>query len=780
VTGVSLRDPAIPQSPGTEPVSRQGGRPGQPTEGSVRDSTPAGTRTAVELGFFAALGGLGVLRWSQLVADPPLGRLLAALAIVTAGAAMVATLGARRPRWSRLAAVVTIVLATAAATVVVGLPARMLAPGGWAELADNLGRGLAGIGEVEMPYDGGAVWVRLALLLFAPLLLGLAALLGFWPSHRRFAFRLAGLAALASLYGVAVTLDSPGNELLWGIPLLALIAGWLWGPTLERGRVAAAVAVAAAAGVVALPLAARIDPASAWWDYRSWEWFGGESGVSFEWDHSYGPLSWPDDGTTLLDVRSANPAYWKASVLDRFDGFTWQRAAPADPLATAERAARRDTPGAELPERHREWLSQATFEVRALSSGVVIGAGTPQVVEGLADVSVSADGTLRAADRLRAEDEYSVLSYVPRPTATELRAAPATYPQERFGRSTLLALPARVGPTGEFSFAPDRARAMPLWGEPPDPELRAELLASPYGATYRLARDLVSGASTPYEATRAIERHLRNGYDYSPNVPEDAYPLPAFLFEDRAGYCQQFAGAMGLMLRMVGVPSRVVSGFAPGSLDQDQGTYEVRDTDAHSWVEVYFRGIGWVTFDPTPAAAPAASQGSGTGFGGVFRGRGSVADEEGGPGPSLEPELTGGELAPTQSEGGPGGAVVLAALAAVAALTGFVSVAIRRRRRELEAGSLAERQLTELRGALARLGWSLPGTTTLADLERRFRAERPDVARYAAALRAHRFAPDPPRAPGATARRALRRALSRGDLRRRWRGWLAIPPGGPR
>ena len=112
-----------------------------------------------------------------------------------------------------------------------------------------------------------------------------------------------------------------------------------------------------------------------------------------------------------------------------------------------------------------------------------------------------------------------------------------------------------------------------------------------------------------YEAVRAIEHQLRSGYNYSPNVPERTYPLASFLFEDRAGYCQQYAGAMALMLRMLGIPSRVVSGFAPGTLTtRSDEVYEIRDLDAHSWVEVYFRGIGWVTFDPTPAAAPAASQ----------------------------------------------------------------------------------------------------------------------------------------------------------------------------
>ena len=68
---------------------------------------------------------------------------------------------------------------------------------------------------------------------------------------------------------------------------------------------------------------------------------------------------------------------------------------------------------------------------------------------------------------------------------------------------------------------------------------------------------------------------------------------------------------MALMLRMSGIPARVVSGFSPGSFNRDTGEYRVRDLDAHSWVEVYFPDIGWVTFDPTPAAAPADRAGQG-------------------------------------------------------------------------------------------------------------------------------------------------------------------------
>ncbi len=123
-----------------------------------------------------------------------------------------------------------------------------------------------------------------------------------------------------------------------------------------------------------------------------------------------------------------------------------------------------------------------------------------------------------------------------------------------------------------------------------------------------MARELTADADGPFEAVQAIDRHLRTKYDYTPNVDQATYPLATFVGQDQAGYCQQFSGTMALMLRMVGIPSRVVSGFAPGTLDAGDGVYEVEDFDAHAWVEVYFRGIGWTTFDPTPASAPAQSQ----------------------------------------------------------------------------------------------------------------------------------------------------------------------------
>jgi len=802
MTGVATRaaehaDERVGASPPTRPPGRRAAGAAE-----VPGSSP-GTRSriGIELALFAAIGALGVLQWSRLVADPDVGRLLLALAVVTGGGAAMAALWAtgRRVPYARVAALAIAVLATAAATVVVGLPARLLAPSNWPELIDNLGLGLAGIEDTDMPYDGGDVWLRLTLLLGAPLLLGLAAAFAFWPARRRAPGRVLALAALVALYGIAVTLDSPGGELLWGLLLLLLVAAWLWVPRLPPGRAAVAVATVAGAGLLALPAAAALDRDTPWWDYESWDWFGREREVTFDWNHSYGPLDWPQEGTTLLEVRSVEPHYWKASVLDRFDGFTWQRATGADVLSAPERFARRRLPGSELPELHRNWLTQASFEVQALQSGVAIGAGVPQAIQGVDGVSASSDGTMSVdGEPLRTGDEYSIVAYNPQPTERQLRRAASTYPEERFGQTTLVGLPATVEPPVDpgstagagaaapeppvvAGFAPARARAMPLWGTS-DRDSEAAVLASPYAGVYRLARRLTADADTPYDAVRAIERHLREGYDYSPNVPERTYPLAAFLFEDESGYCQQFAGTMALMLRMVGLPSRVVSGFAPGSLDEERDVYEVRDTDAHSWVEVYFRGIGWVTFDPTPAAAPAASQTLNAQLGTFFRGRGSVPEQGRGRARSLERALEGGTLGPVDDGGGPWGEIGLALLGVAAIAAVAAAIVFTRRRRALASGRLADAQLKEFHRALARLGWSVPDAPTLLGLERRFaNADRPAVAGYAAGLRAHRYAPDAPAPPGPTARRALRRALSKqGGLRRRLRALLAIPPGGPR
>ena len=119
-----------------------------------------------------------------------------------------------------------------------------------------------------------------------------------------------------------------------------------------------------------------------------------------------------------------------------------------------------------------------------------------------------------------------------------------------------------------------------------------------------LAAEITRGASSPYEIARRIESHLRTAYNYTLDLrrTNDGDPVADFLFNVRAGHCEYFATAMALMVRARGVPARLVNGFQMGEYSEVADVYTVRQSDAHSWVEVYFPNHGWITFDPTPAA----------------------------------------------------------------------------------------------------------------------------------------------------------------------------------
>jgi hypothetical protein len=122
-------------------------------------------------------------------------------------------------------------------------------------------------------------------------------------------------------------------------------------------------------------------------------------------------------------------------------------------------------------------------------------------------------------------------------------------------------------------------------------------------AVARLAQQATAGASTPYDKAQAVERFLRSNYGYSltpPVPPAGTDPLQYFLTDSKVGYCQYFASAMGDMLRSLGIPTRLVNGYGPGTYDQKSSRWVVRESDAHTWVEVYFPQYGWIPFEPTP------------------------------------------------------------------------------------------------------------------------------------------------------------------------------------
>ncbi|HYI36739.1 MAG TPA: transglutaminaseTgpA domain-containing protein [Thermoleophilaceae bacterium] len=735
----------------------------------------------LQLALFAALGAFAALHWASLVASPPVARILLAVAVVTAAGALMGALNrSRLPRPAvHAVALVIVLVAGAAALSVTGLSVRLLWPRNWNEFGVELDQGLSGVQTVVWPYDGPEESVRLAILLGAPALLTLAAALAFWPVRSAVTasvLRFMGLVALLCLYVVPVTDHDPGSPLLRGLVLFALVAAWLWAPRMGRRELVPALVAVAAVGLVALPLAARVDRADALVDYSDWNWFGGKE-ITFDWNHSYGPLDWPRDGTTLLQVRSPRPLYWKAEVLDTFDGLRWVRSRSND----------RTSPLGELPDDpDTRWDRSIRVTVRSLRTDFVIGTGTPYRVLGAGEaVSGSADGTLRRlTEPLRRGDTYTVRAYAPTPDADQMRAAPARYEPE-LTQYTDVVLPRRGENALDTRNEPGSTAArdrieVPLRSddaEQPASPGPARFAGSPYARTERLARSLTEGTPTVYDAVRRVQDHFRSSrFTYSERPPSRRYPLAAFLFQDRIGYCQQFSGAMALMLRMSGIPARVATGFSPGSLNRDTGEYRVRDLDAHSWVEVYFSDIGWVTFDPTPPAAPAdrAGQGPRAAPEGEDRAREANSDDGDSPLSDRAADTSGGARGGGSGDGGGPPAGVLVAFA-LAALGGGVYLMAHRRMRP---HGTAEAGLAELERALPRLGWKLPAGTTLLQLEQRLRrAAGPASARYVGQLRARRYGPGQEDAPPRADRRAVRRELTAGGgFMARLRGFAALPP----
>lgn len=176
----------------------------------------------------------------------------------------------------------------------------------------------------------------------------------------------------------------------------------------------------------------------------------------------------------------------------------------------------------------------------------------------------------RTVKPLAKSERYTVKSSISKATAPELRGAGTAYPD---------------------------------WVVRYNLQLPPELS----GRVRDLAAQLTAGLPTPYDKAKALERYLRETivYEETPKaIPAGRELVDFVLFESREGYCTYYATAMVMMLRSQGIPARMAAGFAAGLYDQNQASYLVRDRDAHTWVEVYFPGYGWVEFEPTAAQLP--------------------------------------------------------------------------------------------------------------------------------------------------------------------------------
>jgi protein-glutamine gamma-glutamyltransferase len=525
--------------------------------------------------------------WLRLEESAQVREALAVVALAV-GAALVPW------RWPRAAAAIL----AAAAAIWIAFRAelwelapfrdeRVLAP-----LAEDVGTGIGAFYRILVPFQPlenpemhGLVLVAIfGFVLAASLLVAASRPLA------AAAVTVAGACWPATLVsGETVALGALALGAALAIPLLMRVRS---GPSLVVGAVAAAAVVAGAAWASSATSVAR----QAALNWESWDLHGlpdRAPSVRIAWDANYDGITFPPTKTVVLAVDGPGEAsYWRASTLDLFVEDHWfenhlsvDRVEPdGEPIVTD-----RLTPARAL--RRENWLEQRV-EVRALVDNHLAAAGTPVALESrqLGIVFRLSGGVVRVLDPLGAGERYRVWSYAPDPSPAVLDASKPRYPSvaDRY-----LTVGSRTFPT--FGAPRREANARALLGHPSYADLH------PYRALYETTRRVVGNPETPYAAVLALESWFRSrgGFSYDESPPRrDGPPLVSFVNDTKAGYCQHYAGAMAVMLRMLGIPARVAVGFTSGTLKD--GTWLVTDHDAHAWVEVWFAGQGWVPFDPTP------------------------------------------------------------------------------------------------------------------------------------------------------------------------------------
>lgn len=735
-------------------------------------------RRGLRIAAFTMLALYGTLKWSKLLFGGQLPRLFGLLALAL-------VLAAGRPflaRRSRLAAAVATLLVLVIALPLSGVPLAWVVHLRIAVTARAIGHGLSALPQVLVPYSGANRWVTTVIILGAAVLLFDAALLVAFAPGRMEELRRAGAALpLVALAIVPTTLIRPSVPYLDGALLFALLVLFMWGEQIGSRRAGGALGVGAAAVIAAMFVAPAIDQHKPWFNYRGLA--GNLAPIqldAFSWAQSYGPVDWPRNGRIVLEIKAPHSEYWKTENLDLFNGVGWAEGSVAGTLPRPDASAL------------SRWTEPVEVTVKDMRSSDVIGAGTtltePYLPQGVS-YGVS-PGTFEAESPLGPGQSYQESIYAPDPSPAQLATADADYSRVPPGYLGILLPPAKGTPspasnflTGELPHGYQAALVFPgfhsgdsvqAFDGPHGVSGDALIAGSPwYGPIYRLARQLSAGAATPYQFVQAVENYLASRYTYNENPPTSNYPLYTFLFKSHRGYCQQFAGAMALLLRMGGVPARVAVGFTRGRLDSANNEWLITDYDAHAWVEAWFPHYGWVTFDPTPAADPAIANSPPTAT--------AIASVSGAPaaaGSAAKEHSTHTALKKTRSSSHARGAVHgggftsdglpwIGVLAVVVAL-GLLGVATKPLRTE-------QAMVSELERALTRIGRPLPAGATLTWLERRV-GGAPEAAAYVRALRTARFGSGGS-LPSPRQRRALRRqlGLGRGPLGALRAGW-ALPP----
>lgn len=281
----------------------------------------------------------------------------------------------------------------------------------------------------------------------------------------------------------------------------------------------------------------------------------------------------------VLRVRSPYPDFWRGQTFGEFDGRTWtpvggdgwQMRGPYIDLGPVfgDRVEPAD-----------DTFTQ-TFTAEVDLGNLLFAAGQAERVVFDGDLWRRPDGALRATSTLPAGTVYTVIS-------SRSGADPATLRAD--GVIAYSQSPSMLQTFGPYLRVPESTSAR----------------------TRQLARSLAAGSTSTYDTVRAMERWLGEHVTYSldaPVPPPGTDSVDHFLFESRQGFCEQISSSLAVMLRSLGVPARIATGYVPGERDAVSGTWISRASDAHAWVEVYFPSVGWQAFDPT-ASVPLQGESS--------------------------------------------------------------------------------------------------------------------------------------------------------------------------
>jgi protein-glutamine gamma-glutamyltransferase len=549
--------------------------------------------------------GAGVaMSWLRLEEPGESGRLLLLL-----GLAVVPVLLPRRS-WRLAGSAAALWLAA-----VLAFEVSFFEPG---RALERMGTGFRTFYDVALPFDPAAQRAMHGLVLLA--IFAFTLTIGLAVRERRAvaatALFVGGAGWPATLVPGEAQLGKGALILAGALALLALVRA----PGLtKRGTVALTGGAVVLLALLASTAVAQ-DQILGWESWDPYRERKAAVGVQYVWDSNYTGIDFPDEPTELLEIAApGDPRYWRATTLDIYRNGRWLEqlglTVPSVRNGRTELTSDPDLPAAaRQPSR---WIEQQV-RVKALRDTHLVGASIPVAFELDEDdeVSWSAGGIGEIDGGLRRDARYNVWSYASSPRPRQLAASPPEYDLELANTSYLDV---------------ERGVAVPPFGTPGRHAEMLELIREAglgrYGELYRIARR-VGGAATPYGAVVAVETWLRTNPQFvyeeqpqptAPGIP----PLVDFVVRTREGYCQQYAGAMALMLRYLGIPARVAAGFTSGRYDRESETWTVTDRNAHTWVEVWFRGFGWLPFDPTPGRGRLAGPYTSSSLG--FRGREALA-----------------------------------------------------------------------------------------------------------------------------------------------------------